>query len=144
MIQKLVICTCYFTQLMKQLISFFILLLTSFCFSQNIGLIAGKLMDKGFDNNPLVFADVSIKGTSIKSTTDQTGLFAIENLEDGDYTLVCSFVGYETKELKVKVVSGVSEYIKTSLSTSTISLLELASIGTVSEKNNKTLSSRLN
>ncbi|GAA3601068.1 hypothetical protein GCM10022396_18130 [Flavivirga amylovorans] len=101
-------------------------------------------MDKEFDNNPLVFANVSIKGTSIKSTTDETGLFVIENIEDGDYTLVCSFVGYETKELKVKVVSGASEYIKTSLGASTVSLLELASIANVSEKTNKTTASRLN
>ncbi|WP_303318754.1 carboxypeptidase-like regulatory domain-containing protein [Flavivirga abyssicola] len=128
---------------MKHLITFFILIFTSFCFSQNTGLIAGKLMDKEFDNNPLVFADVSIKGTSIKSTTDETGLFVIENLKDGDYTLVCSFTGYETKELKIKVVSGASDYIKTSLGASTISLLELASIANISEKNNKT-ASRLN
>ena len=128
---------------MRHLITFFILVFTSFCFSQHTGLIAGKLLDKEFDNNPLVFANVSIKGTSIKSTTDQTGLFVIENLKNGDYTLVCSFVGYETKELKVKVVSGESEYIKTSLSASTISLLELASIANISEKNNKT-ASRLN
>ncbi|MDO5974748.1 carboxypeptidase-like regulatory domain-containing protein [Flavivirga jejuensis] len=119
---------------MKHLITLFVLVFTSFCFSQNTGLIAGKLMDKEFDNNPLVFANVSIKGTSIKSTTDQTGLFVIENLEDGDYTLVCSFTGYDTKELKVKVISGESEYIKTSLSASTISLIELASIASVSEK----------
>ena len=81
-----------------------------------------------------------LKGASIKSTTDQTGLFVIENLEDGDYTLVCSFVGYETKELKVKVVSGASEFIKTSLGASTVSLLELASMANVSEENNKTAS----
>ncbi|MDO5979279.1 carboxypeptidase-like regulatory domain-containing protein [Flavivirga spongiicola] len=128
---------------MKLLTTFYILIFTSFCFSQNTGIITGKLMDQEFDNNPLVFANVSIKGSSIKSTTDQTGLFVIENLEDGDYTLVCSFIGYETKELKVKVVSGASEYIKASLGASTISLLELASITNVGEKNNKT-ASRIN
>ncbi|MDO5972534.1 carboxypeptidase-like regulatory domain-containing protein [Flavivirga aquimarina] len=125
---------------MRHLTTLFILFFTSFCFSQNTGLITGKLMDKEFDNNPLVFANVSIKGTSIESTTDQTGSFVIENLEDGDYTLVCRFVGYETKELKVKVVSGESEYIKTSLGASTVSFLELASIENVSEKNSKTVS----
>ncbi|AUP79021.1 carboxypeptidase-like regulatory domain-containing protein [Flavivirga eckloniae] len=128
---------------MKQLSIFLILLFTSFCFSQNTGIITGKLMDKEFDNNPLVFADVAIKGTSIKATTNQTGLFVIENLEDGDYTLVCSFIGYETKELKVKVVSGNCDHIKTSLGASTLPLLELASISnTTSEKDNKT--TRLN
>ncbi len=123
---------------MKHLITLFILLFTSFCFSQHAGLITGKLLDKEFNNNPLVFADVTIKGTSIKSSTDQTGLFFIENLEDGDYTLVCSFVGYETKELKVKVVSGTSKFIKTSLSASTVSLLDLTSVANISEKTNKT------
>ena len=47
---------------MQQLITFFILIFTSVCFSQNTGLITGKLMDQEFDNNPLVFANVSIKG----------------------------------------------------------------------------------
>ncbi len=125
---------------MKHLTTLFILLFTTFCFAQHTGLITGKLLDKEFDNNPLVFADVTIKGTSIKSTTDQTGLFFIENLEDGNYTLVCRFTGYETKELKVKVVSGVSEFIKTSLGASTISLADLASITNISEKSNKTAS----
>ncbi|NMH89174.1 carboxypeptidase-like regulatory domain-containing protein [Flavivirga algicola] len=125
---------------MKHLITLFILLFTSFCFAQHTGVITGKLLDREFNNSPLVFADVTIKGTSIKSTTDQTGLFFIENIEDGDYTLICSFVGYETKELKVKVISGASKFIKTSLGASTVSLTDLASIANLSEKSSKTAS----
>ncbi len=125
---------------MKRFATLFILLFTSFGFAQHSGLIVGKVLDKESDNTPLLFANISIKGSSIKSTTDQTGLFIIENLKDGDYTLVCSFIGYESKELKVKVVSGKTDDIKVTLGASTISLDELASISSLTEKEDKTAS----
>lgn len=125
---------------MKQLIIIFILLCTSLGFAQNTGLIVGKVLDKEFDNSPLLFANISIKGTGLETTTDQTGLFILENIEDGDYTLVCSFVGYETKELKVKVASGKSDDIKIALGASTFSLADLASITSVVQKEDQTTS----
>ena len=97
-------------------------------------------MDNEIQNSPLVFADVAIKGTSIKSHTDITGLFVIEHIEDGDYTLVCSFIGYETQEINVSVNSGQPTEVKLALAASTISLLELASITSVSQKDDKTAS----
>ena len=122
---------------MKYLISLTFLIVSSFCFSQSNGMIVGKVLDGEFDNNPLIFADVSIKETGIKLATDQTGLFVVENLEDGDYTLVCSFIGYETKELQVKVVSGISEDINISLIASAISIGDLTSIASNSDKVSK-------
>ena len=118
----------------------FILAFTSLCFSQNTGMLVGKIMDNEIQNSPLVFADVAIKGTSIKSHTDITGLFVIEHIEDGDYTLVCSFIGYETQEINVSVNSGQPTEVKLALAASTISLLELASITSVSQKDDKTAS----
>lgn len=122
---------------MKYLISLTFLIVSTFCFSQSNGMIVGKVLDGEFDNNPLIFADVSIKETGIKLATDQTGLFVVENLEDGDYTLVCSFIGYETKELQVKVVSGISEDINISLIASAISIGDLTSIASNSDKVSK-------
>ncbi|MGC1205147.1 MAG: carboxypeptidase-like regulatory domain-containing protein [Flavobacteriaceae bacterium] len=125
---------------MKYAFTLFILAFTSLGFSQNTGMVVGKIMDHELQNRPLVFADVAIKGTSIKSNTDATGLFVIENLKDGDYTLVYSFVGYETQELNVKVVSGQPTEVKLGLSATTVSLLELASITSVAQKDDKTAS----
>ncbi|WP_445738217.1 carboxypeptidase-like regulatory domain-containing protein [Mariniflexile sp.] len=125
---------------MKYAFTLFILAFTSLGFSQNTGMVVGKIMDNELQNRPLVFADVAIKGTSIKSNTDATGLFVIENLKDGDYTLVYSFVGYETQELNVKVVSGQPTEVKLGLSATTVSLLELASITSVAQKDDKTAS----
>lgn len=123
---------------MKQLITLLLFTFSSLGFAQNMGLIVGKVMDKDMNNEPLVFANVSIKGTAIESTSDITGLFLLENLADGDYTLVCNFVGYETKELQVHVSSMEPTEVKVSLAPSTISLNELASLASVAKKEDKT------
>lgn len=119
---------------MKYLPTTFIILFTSFCFSQNTGIIVGKVFDNEVDNTPLVFADVVIKGSNTKVQTNETGLFVLENLEDGDYTLVCSFIGYETQEIDVKITNGNAPEIKLTLSATTISFAELAAISTMSSK----------
>ncbi len=122
---------------MKQIITSFIILFTSLCFAQNTGIIVGKILDKEFNNNPLVLATVSVKGTLIALTTDQTGLFVIENLKDGDYTLLCSFIGYKTEEIKVKVASRTSKNIKISLGADTLSLTEIELLSGLTQKEDK-------
>lgn len=113
---------------MKNFITLLLLAFTSFGFAQNSGIIVGKVLDKELNNEPLMFASISIKGSSIKSTSDVTGLFYIENLQDGQYTLVCSFPGYETKEIEIQVNGAYTPDIKLALAAKTISLNELASI----------------
>jgi hypothetical protein len=123
---------------MKQLFTLLLLTFSSLGIAQNMGLIVGKVIDKDMNNEPLVFANLSIKGTTIESTTDITGLFLLENLADGDYTLVCNFVGYETKELNVHVNSMEPTEINISLKPSTISLNDLVAINSVAKKEENT------
>lgn len=111
---------------MKHLICISILFFTAISFSQNTGLIVGKVMDSELNDSPLVLASVSVKGTNIESNTDLTGLFVIENLEDGNYTLVCSFVGYESKEIEVNVNTNNPTELNLSLKASTVSMDDLA------------------
>ena len=67
----------------------------------------GKLTDKDDNNNPLPFATILIKGTSSGTTSDEDGLYALENIAPGSYSLTFSFVGYETVEIyNVSVSSG--------------------------------------
>ncbi|MFI0428689.1 carboxypeptidase-like regulatory domain-containing protein [Mariniflexile sp. HMF6888] len=122
---------------MKHLIYLSLFLLTATSFGQNTGLIVGKIMDNELNNAPLVLANVSVKGTAINSNTDLTGMFIIENLEAGDYTLVCSFAGYETQEIKVHVDALKPAEVKLSLAASTISLSELALLTSVTQKDDK-------
>lgn len=122
---------------MKHLIYISLFLLTTTSFGQNTGLIVGKIMDNELNNAPLVLANVSVKGTDITLNTDLTGLFVIENLEAGDYTLVCGFAGYETQEIKVHVDVLKPTEIKLSLAASTVSLSELALLTSIAQKDDK-------
>ncbi|MFL1011122.1 carboxypeptidase-like regulatory domain-containing protein [Flavisericum labens] len=88
---------------MKHLLYIIAFLIAPFCYSQDTGIIVGKVLDAELKDSPLVMAEVSLKGTDIKSNTDLSGMFVLENLKSGDYTLVYTFVGYETKEVKVHV-----------------------------------------
>ena len=67
-----------------------------------------------------------IKETGTEVLCNEKGFFKFENLNEGTYTLVCSFVGYDNKELIANVISGKTNDVKLSLSASTISLDDLA------------------
>jgi len=127
---------------MKQLIYISLFFFTALSFGQNSGLIVGKVLDKEMNDSPLVLANVSIKGSSTKSETDLTGLFVIENLADGDYTLVCSFVGYESQEIEVHVDSMKPTEVKLSLAASTISLNDFALAMATADSDSKTSSAQ--
>ena len=63
---------------------------------ETTGSIAGKLTDREMNGEPLPFANVTIKRTSIGTTSDYEGLYVLDKIEPGTYTVVFSFVGYET------------------------------------------------
>lgn len=65
--------------------------------------ISGVIRD-GKTNEPIIGAIVSLKGTSIGSSTDIDGKFELEVKQALPVTLVISFVGYEPQEIKVTSV----------------------------------------
>lgn len=88
------------------------------------GTIKGKVYDEEV-NDVLPFANVTLKGTTIGSTTDFDGNYAL-NLEPGTYTVVFSFVGYQTKEVtEVVVEEGKDVVVNISLAASAASLDEV-------------------
>src|SRR5690606_16492524 len=101
------------------------------------GSIAGKLTDQEMNGEPLPFANVIIKGTSIGTMSDIDGLFALENFDPGTYTITFSFVGYETVEIpNVNVVAGKVTEINAALGASADALQEVI-ISTVSRKDSQ-------
>ncbi|AXG68399.1 TonB-dependent receptor SusC [Kordia sp. SMS9] len=91
---------------MRQNITLTILLFFTFVigFAQN-GSIVGKVQDKEVNNDPLPFANVTIKGTSKGTTSDFDGLYELKDVAPGTYTLIFSFVGYKTQEVENVVVN---------------------------------------
>lgn len=135
----LVICITRLKHQMKQLLTLVLLVFSTLSFAQSTGLVVGTILDKELENTPLAFANVQVKGTDIVSTTDLSGLFLIENLEDGDYTLTCNFAGYETKEINITVSSVKTAEVKLALSAQTFSLTTLA-FNQSTQPKNETLS----
>ncbi|XWW47069.1 TonB-dependent receptor [Fibrella sp. USSR17] len=67
------------------------------------GTIHGRLSTQ--DGQPAAYVSVSVKGSSKGTTTAEDGSYHLR-LAPGDYTLVVSFVGLQTQEQPVTVLSG--------------------------------------
>jgi len=111
---------------MRNIIYVAIFFISTLSYAQSNGSVNGNVLDFESNNEPLMFAKVSIKETGAEVLSDEKGFFKFENLNDGEYTLVSSFTGYETKESKIKVTSNATQ-IKLVLEPSSISLEDLVS-----------------
>lgn len=83
---------------MKQLSIILFFFLSVNVFAQTKGTVKGTLTDKEMNNEPLSFANVQIKGTTIGVVTELDGTFELK-LDPGSYTIVFSFLGYKTIEV---------------------------------------------
>jgi len=119
----------------------FILALTLFTslatFAQSTGSLAGKLMDKEYNNEPLPFANVIIKGTSTGTTSDMDGLYILNDLSPGSYTIIYSFVGYETQEIAVEIIASKVTNVDVTMGASAASLDEVV-ITTTTKRESET------
>lgn len=105
---------------------------TLFIFSQS-GKISGTVYD-GEYNDVLPFATISVKGTNNGTTSDFEGDYSL-SLEEGTYTIVFSFVGYETKEIQeVSIQEGSVFELDVTLNAST-GLLDEVVISTTVRRN---------
>lgn len=95
-----------FRKRMKNLLLLLILVTSFSSLAQNTGAIAGKLIDQEYNNEPLAFANVLIKGTAKGTMSNMDGSYNVSDLVPGSYTLVFSFVGYETREIAMDVIAG--------------------------------------
>lgn len=61
------------------------------------------LVEDSKTNEPLIGANIYIQGTSVGTTTNSKGMFVLEKLKNGTYTLNISYLGYKTFIHKVTV-----------------------------------------
>jgi TonB-dependent receptor len=83
--------------MLRYIVSVFICLISITSLQAQTGKVTGKILDGEF-NDVLAFANVLVKDTSKGTTSDFDGFYSLE-LEPGIYTLVFSFIGYETKAI---------------------------------------------
>ena len=109
------------------------LFISTLSFAQNKGTISGVITDKDANNETLPFANVNVKGTKINTTTDIEGKYSI-NLAPGSYVVQYTFVGYEPKEVPVKVTEGAKLIINQGLSSGAFALSDVVVKATVNRQ----------
>jgi iron complex outermembrane receptor protein len=116
-------------------LSVLLLATVSSVFAQT-GTLKGKISDT--NGEPLIGANVVIKGTTTGTITDLDGNYQIPNVAYGQVTLVSTFIGYASLEQTVNV-NGATVTVDFTLKEESIGLEELVVIGYgVQKKEDKT------
>ncbi|MBL6964529.1 MAG: carboxypeptidase-like regulatory domain-containing protein, partial [Bacteroidetes bacterium] len=67
--------------------------------------IRGFVYDK-ITGEPILFTHVFFEGTTLGVATDIKGFYSLSKFNPGSYTLVCTYVGYDTIREKITINSG--------------------------------------
>lgn len=105
--------------LFKSLVLFSLTVLTPIQVFAQTGKISGTIMDGEF-NEPMAFANVLIKNTTKGTTSDFDGKYTVD-IEPGLYTVVFSYIGYQTIEISdVAVVTNDDVIVDVTLNTNSL------------------------
>ena len=104
-------------------------------FAVNLSLIAGNITGKVIDfgtKKVIDFANVSVmQGEQLVTgtVTDATGAFSIENIKDGQYTVIVSFMGYSEQKREITVAGKDVNLGRIQLKEDTQTLSEVEVVG---------------
>ncbi len=76
------------------------------------------------------FASIYIEGTSIGTSTDETGHYMLINLPPGEHILIAKALGFTTQEKTIKVEEGKTIEVNFELEEETMELAEIVVTGT--------------
>ncbi|MEN6455393.1 MAG: TonB-dependent receptor [Prolixibacteraceae bacterium] len=124
----------------KKIISLLLFLSISlFSFSQQEATISGLVTDIK-TKEPLVGATVMLEGTTTGTVTDFDGVYRLERIKPGTYTIRCSFISYETI-IKEKVSIGPKQNLEINfpLKESTVEIEDVKVIGQANRRSENML-----
>jgi len=116
----------YFRGILTALLLF---ISVSFSFAQTAN-VSGRISSA--NGQALAGATAVLKGTQLGAGANPNGVFLIENVPGGNYTLVVSFIGYKTQEMRVTVPG--SENVAVTLSEDAASLSDVVVTGVFDER----------
>lgn len=91
---------------MKHVLLLLALVFTSLSFSQDTGIISGKILDAEMFSEPLLMASISLVDTDFSTQTNFNGNFEIFNVLPGNYILSIAFAGYDELSIPVEIKSN--------------------------------------
>jgi len=107
---------------MNKIAIIIIFLIASSIVAQDKGSITGKILDLEMNNEPMLLANVQLKGQSQKAETNFHGNFELKNVPVGEHTLLVSYAGYDKLEIPVHIEKDKTSKIQCGLSQKTILL----------------------
>jgi hypothetical protein len=110
---------------MKNVCLFLAVLCCTSLFSQEKGDVSGTILDAELQNEPMLFANISLEGSSLQTRTNIFGDFEINGVAPGDHILRITFAGYETQELPITVLAGDRTVVNTAIHAKTLHLEEV-------------------
>ena len=108
---------------MRKLFFLISIFISTTMFSQT-GNIRGFIYEKE-TGEPVMFCNVFLKGTTIGAATDVNGMYNISKLVAGNYTLVVTYIGYDTTEVNISIKAGEILSQNLEINKSTINLNEV-------------------
>ena len=88
----------------KFLLLLSISIFTTIAYSQT-GNIRGFVYDKN-SGEPIMFCNVILQGTTIGASTDVNGMYNISKVLVGDYTIMVTYIGYDTSTVNITLKKG--------------------------------------
>ena len=76
--------------------------------------LSGYVTDAS-NGESLPFANVALKDTGLGAVSNSNGYFAINNVPEGTYSLVVSYIGYQPFELSVALTVGENRRVDAAL-----------------------------
>ncbi len=89
---------------MRHFLLFIFSLITINVLSQDAN-IRGFIYEKE-SGEPILFCNVFLEGTTIGSSTDINGMYNIPKIKAGNYTIVATFIGYDTTKININLAAN--------------------------------------
>lgn len=101
-------------------------LITTTSVAQDQGSLSGTILDLEMNEEPMLMANVQLKGQAQKAETNFHGNFELKDVPVGEHTLVVSYAGYDNLEIPVFIEKDKTAKIQCGLSQKTILLSDYA------------------
>ncbi len=89
-----------------QSLLFLIVILTSFSGFAQTGNIRGFVYDEN-SGEPIIFTNVYLKGTTYGVSTDVNGFYSLTKIPVGEYTLLVTYIGYDTISMQIVIKKNI-------------------------------------
>ena len=86
---------------MNKTLKFFIAIIFSFVSGQN-GIVSGFVTDSS-SGEALIGANVSLQETGQGMATDMNGYYIIQDIKPGNYTIMVSYIGFNTNRQFISI-----------------------------------------